>query len=209
MKIIDLTYTYRQGMTGMSKWHPIITFERLAKLEDIGMNTSGTHMDAARHFIEEGYTIDETPLDLCVGDVTVVDVRHRGAGEQLQVSDLEQYELKERVLLCFGWGKHWANQKAFNTNFPTLILDVCRYMLNCGVRLIGMDIPSPDCQPREGEEHFPVHKLMLSNRIILVETLANTDQIDFNAQYTFAALPLKLEGLDASPCRVILIKKEG
>lgn len=217
MKIIDLTYTYKQGMTGMSKWHPVITFERLAKLEEIGMNTSsillgshiGTHMDAARHFIEGGYPINETPLERCVGDVTVVDVRHRGPGEQLQVSDLEKYDLKERVLLCFGWGKHWEDQKAFNTNFPTLSLESCRYMLDHGVKLVAMDIPSPDRQPKEGEERFPVHKLMLANRVIFVEALANTDQIDFNTQYEFVALPLKLEGLDASPCRVILMEKEG
>ena len=134
---------------------------------------------------------------------------HQGAGEQLQVSDLEQYDLKERVLLCFGWGKHWGDQKAFNTNFPTLSLEACQYMLDHGVKLIAMDIPSPDRQPREGEERFPVHKLMLRSRVIFVEALANTDQIDFNAQYEFVALPLKLEGLDASPCRAILMEKEG
>lgn len=217
MKIIDLTYPYKPGMTGMSKWHPVVAFERLGKLEEIGMNTSsillgshiGTHMDAACHFIEGGYSIDETPLDCCVGDVTILDVRHRGAGEQLQVADLEKHKLKERVLLCFGWGKHWEDKARYNSNSPTLSLEACRYMLNCGVKLIAMDIPSPDCQPKEGDERFPVHKLMLNHRIIFVEALANTDQIDFNTQYELVALPLKLEGVDASPCRVILIEKEA
>ncbi|BDF72360.1 cyclase [Oscillospiraceae bacterium] len=215
MKIIDLSHTYRPGMTGMSKWHPVVEFRRMGKLEEIGMNTSSillgshiaTHMDAASHFIPGGYSIEATTLERCVGEVTVVDVRHRGKGDCLRVADLEPYQLKPRVLLCFGYCKYWADQAQYNVNYPYIGMEAAQYLLDKGVELVAMDIPSPDRPPAEGEERFPVHKLMLSHNIIFVEALANTQAVDFSARYTLVALPLKLEGVDASPCRVILIEK--
>jgi len=214
MKIIDLTILYRNGMTGMSKWHPVVEMKRMGKLEEIGLNTSsillgshiGTHMDAASHFFEDGYSIEDTPLSACIGDVTIVDVRHRGRGEKLLVEDLETYNLKERVLLCFGWGQYWNTDRYLDA-FPYLDLDAAKYMYEHGVKLVAMDIPSPDRPPKDETTKYEIHKYMLKREVIFVESLIHTDQIDFSKEYSFVALPLRLEGTDASPCRVILIEK--
>ncbi len=214
MNIIDMTITYENGMTGMSRYHPIVEFKRLGKIEEIGLNTSsimlgshiGTHMDAARHFYESGYSIEDTPLEKCVGDVSIVDVRHRGQGDCLQVEDLQKYKLKERVLLYFGWAEYWGTEE-YLRGFPYLDLEAAKYMWEHGVKLIAMDTPSPDTQPRGDGKEYEIHKFMLKNNVIFVESLINTDQIDLNKKYDFIALPLKLSGVDASPCRAILIEK--
>lgn len=214
MKIIDMTITYENGMTGMSRYHPIVNIERLGKFEEIGRNTSsillgshlGTHMDAQSHFIEDGYTIENVPLEFCMGDVTIVDVRHRKKGDRLFKEDLEKYPLKERVLLLFGWDSLWKTD-GYLDGFPSFDIEAARYMYDCGVKLVAMDTPSPDSPPVGGLPEYEIHKFMLDKEMILVESLVNTCQIDLDKDYYFIALPLKLTGCDASPCRAVLIEK--
>jgi arylformamidase len=214
MKIIDMTITYENGMTGMSKYHPVTEFKRLGKIEEIGRNTSsillgshiGTHMDAPSHFIRDGYTIEDTPIESCIGDVTVVDARHRGKGDRLRVEDLRQYELKERVLLVFGWSKYWKTGD-YLQEFPYIDSEAAQYMWENGVKLIAMDTPSPDTQPKDEATAYKIHKFMLKKNVIFVESVINTDQIDFSKDYCLIALPLKLDKVDASPCRVVLIER--
>ena len=219
MKIIDLTHTYRPGMTGMSKWHPVVTFTQLAHIEEVNMNTSsillgshiGTHMDAACHQIIGGYSVEATPLEYCVGDVTIVDATHRGQEEGgcLQVCDLEKYDLKQRVLVNFGYSKYYKDPEKYNKGYPYISMDAAKYMLEKGVKLVAMDTCSVDPPASETPGHpFPVHKYTMQYGMIFVEALDHTDEIDPSKEYEFVALPLKLQGVDGSPCRVILIEKE-
>ncbi|MBQ5952043.1 MAG: cyclase family protein [Lachnospiraceae bacterium] len=219
MKVLDLTFTYKAGMTGMSKWHPVVTFEKFATIPEVGMNTSSlllgshiaTHMDAAKHFYDDMYTIDQTPLEKCIGDVTIVDLRDKPERSEITAADLAKYELKERILLLTGWSRYFrTDTQRYNTQYPFLSLEAAQYCPDHGVKLIAMDIPSPD-QPASmapPERKFEIHHLMLKNEVIFVEALAHTDLIDPAKTYEFIALPLKLEGLDASPCRVVLLEKE-
>ena len=62
--------------------------------EEIGMIThTGTHMDAPRHSgaLSEGRparTIDQIPLEWCLSDGVVLDLRHKRPGEFITVEDL-------------------------------------------------------------------------------------------------------------------------
>lgn len=214
MRIIDLTITYENGMTGQSKYHPVVEIKRLGKFEEIGRNTSsallgthiGTHMDAPYHFIENGNTIDNIDLNLCIGDVTIVDVRHRGVGDCLNVEDLKGYKLKSIVLLYFGWNKY-LNTPQYNDRYPYITIEAANHMVDAGVKVIAMDIPSPDGKPKGDDQDFIVHRVLLKKEIIFVESLINTEAIDFKKEYTFVALPIKLYKTDAAPCRAILIEK--
>lgn len=214
MKLIDMTITYKNGMKGMSKWHPVVKMERMAKLEEIGMNTSslllgshiGTHMDAASHFIEGGYTIDQTPLENCIGEVTVVDLTFMEQGDAVKIENLKEYDLKPRIYLKFGWDR-FIGQDKYNENFPYLTEEAAEYMLEKGVKLIAMDTLNLEKTPALEGKKFIIHKTLLAANVILVEALVNSEKIDCSKTYDLIALPLKLDGLDASPCRVVMIER--
>src|ERR1700730_7456200 len=82
MKIIDLSLSIEEGMmTFPTSWHPVVEITILGRHGIEGRETRklvlgthiGTHADAPRHFIPNGRTIDEVPLDVLIGPATVAD----------------------------------------------------------------------------------------------------------------------------------------
>lgn len=212
MNIIDLTYDYVSGLKGPSVNHPTVKIERMAHWEEKGFNTTsilvgshlGTHMDAAFHFNPNGFTIEETDLTRCIGDVTIIDARSIGV-RALTAADLQDVELKERVIVRFGWSKYWNTDK-FNDVWPTISEEAARYMAGKGVKLIAVDTISPDPKNQgPGTSHF--HEYWLGQQLIIIENLNIPDELRLDGEYMFYALPLRIKGADGSPCRAILIEK--
>ena len=83
-KVIDLCFPIYEGMqTFSSRNHPFTEISQLARhgIENretrkltIGSHT-GTHIDAPRHFIPNGNTIDKINLDNLVGDFSIADLK--------------------------------------------------------------------------------------------------------------------------------------
>ena len=76
------------------------------------------------------------------------------------------------------------------------------------MKLMVVDTPSPDCAAKDYPEDFQVHKSLFPRGVTFVELVVNTNSINFSSEYRLTALPLKLQGLDGSPCRVILTAEE-
>lgn len=215
MNIIDLTHPCFPGQTAGSPGnHPVVTFKTMAEYETAGFHTSslllgshlGTHMDAQTHFIPDGKSIDQVPLDLCMGDITIADFRNFSPGQRVETEDLKNLAVTERMMLVFGWSRFYGTPQ-YSKNWPCLSLNAAKYLAGNGVRLIATDVMSLDPKARGLADDFPVHKYMLKHGIIFVESLANTHQMDCSRNYYFIALPLKLQGLDGAPCRAVLILK--
>ncbi len=214
MNILDLTRTYENGqIAGNPKRHPIVILERMGKIEKDGLNTSkiilgshtGTHMDAPRHFIVDGETIDNLDLSRCVGDVVLIDFRRFEPGDVVKLEDVESLRLGERMLFAFGW-ERFADDVQKKNKWPYFSLEAAEYLADNGVRLIATDLPSPDACPTCSPTDFEVHRSLLRKDVTFVESLVNIEQIDFNKTYALIALPLKARGLDGAPCRVVLVK---
>ena len=82
MKIIDLSLPIEEGMmTFPTHWHPVVEVTVLGRHGIEGRETrkivlgthTGTHADAPRHFIPNGGTIDEIPLEILIGPASVAD----------------------------------------------------------------------------------------------------------------------------------------
>lgn len=73
-----------------------------------------------------------------------------------------------------------------------------RRLLAAGVRLVGIDADSIEA---EGADH-PVHRLLLGAGAVIVENLDLTGVRP--GEYELVCLPLRLEGADGAPARVIL-----
>ena len=217
-RLVDLTYPIHEGMTTfMTHWHPVVEITQLGRhgIENretrklvLGTHT-GTHCDAPSHFIPGGQTVDAIPLDTLVGPASVVDFTDSQPGRELEVADFER-ELgdprPERVLMRFDWSDNWGTM-AYYTDHPFISQDAARWLVERGVRLLGMDTPMPD-DPKNGwrsELDSPVHKILLGNGVILIEYLCNLRELR-SREVEFVALPLKVLDGDGAPARCVAIE---
>lgn len=213
MSIIDLSMTIdNECMTCNAPWHEKVSVERLGLLSEVGRNTSkfrlgshtATHMDAPLHFFEDTFGIDNIDLTKCVGTVTCVDLRNKKTGTTVSLNDIKDITVTERMLFVFGWYEWWKTDNYYK-NFPYFEEDAIRYLVESGMKFIALDTPSPDDGSAiQKKDDSPMHKILLEKEIVIVEYLCNTDKIDFAKKYEIIALPLKIQGADGSPARVIL-----
>ena len=80
------------------------------------------------------------------------------------------------------------------------------WLLDMGIKCYTTDCPSVD--PLGSKTHDN-HNILLPNEIPIVENLANLDLLEGRPDITFLAFPLKLESLEASPCRAVSITDKG
>jgi kynurenine formamidase len=159
----------------------------------------GTHMDAPYHFIHNGRTIDQVALAQCAGPALLLDMRHKRPNDEIRRPDLEPFEpqLREtgRVVFHTGWYHRWGLGEFFD-DFPVLTGDAARFLVGCGILLVGLDTPSLDRTP------FEAHQALLGSGAVIIENLTNLDAIRCNP-FHLIALPLSLTGREASPVRAI------
>lgn len=156
-------------------------------LSQISMSVhSGTHLDAPLHFCEDGKSIDNIRLNTFLGKCTVISVSGILTGEDME--RLLPY-CKRRVLF-HGEGKTFISHSA------AIVLAASR------VVLVGTDAPS--IAPSFDEEK--THRELARSGIIILENL-NLSAID-DGEYDLCAFPIKLGGLEAAPCRAIILEQE-
>ncbi|MFQ5717370.1 MAG: cyclase family protein, partial [Nitrospinales bacterium] len=106
------------------------------------------------------------------------------------------------------WSRRYA-EPDFYSRSPFLSRECCRWLVEKGVRVLGMDTPSPDnpADDREAKVDSPNHKILLGGGASLVEYLCNLDQIT-SARVELIALPIKIQGGDGAPARVVAVEYE-
>ncbi len=163
----------------------------------LGTHT-GTHLDAPRHFIPGGRTIDQLDLDVLVGVCRVVEVINTEG--PLSRTDLEHVELHpgERLLLKTR-NSQQPLAPTFTPDFVALDSSGADYICELGVRVVGIDGPSIDAWDA-GD--FPSHKRLLGADILILENLVLRHVVP--ASYGLIAVPLNLIGADGCPIRALL-----
>ncbi|MGI9141045.1 MAG: cyclase family protein [Gemmatimonadaceae bacterium] len=165
----------------------------------LGSHT-GTHVDAAKHFFDDGQPVDQLPLDALIGRATVLefpdDVMQIGAKEL----DGQPVEGVQRVLLKTR-NSALLEQAEFAKDYTFLAPDGAELLADKGVVLVGIDYLSIE-QFRSG--HHRTHRTLLQRRIVIVEGL----QLGGIAPgvYDFICLPLRITGLDGAPARAVLLE---
>jgi arylformamidase len=156
----------------------------------------GAHTDAPSHYAREGKGISERPLDRYLGPCQVVSVPI-GRGERIRPEHVAVPITAPRVLLRTGT---FPDPERWNSDFASLSPELVHFLADRGVVLVGIDTPSIDLQD---------DKALLSHTAVAARDLAVLEGIVLDGvpdgAYTLIALPLKLEGADASPVRAVLV----
>lgn len=157
---------------------------------------SGTHVDAPRHFSDSGLTVDQIPLGLLVGKALVVEISGVTA---IGRRELERLRIKgvERLLLKTDNSELW-NERQFSHDFAALSVEGARFLLEAGVKLIGIDYLSIEGMEGDGE----VHRMLLDGGVVILEGVNLAEVAP--GEYELICLPLKIEGGDGAPVRALL-----
>jgi arylformamidase len=160
---------------------------------------TGTHADAARHFFDDGQTVDKIPLERLIGPALLLsfgdDVRSVGAAE-LRAHDIKG---QTRILLRTR-NSAFLSQKEFVKDYTYLAPDGAQYLVDKGVELVGIDYLSIE-QFHSG--HHRTHRTLLERLVVIVEGLDLS--VPPPGEYQFICLPLRIEGCDGAPARAVLI----
>jgi arylformamidase len=158
---------------------------------------SGTHVDAPYHFLADGRTVDQLPLEILIGKARVAFVAAR---DKIERDDLEALNLRDdiRVLLKTRMSGQ-LRVAEFQEDFVYLTPDAATYLVQAGIKLVGIDYLSVEkFQSRD----FAAHHALLGAGVVVVEGL------DLSAaepgEYDMTCLPLRIAGADGSPARVVL-----
>lgn len=157
----------------------------------------GSHCDAPSHYHAQGQTIDQRPLDRYLGPAQVLTVTVP-AGTRLHPRDLPGPIRAPRVLLRTDSHR---DPQVWQTDFVALSAELVDFLAGQGVLLIGVDTPSVDLAEDKGlEAHHAIHR----HDLAILEGIVLTGVND--GLYTLVALPLRLEGAEAAPCRAVLVE---
>ena len=212
MTFVDLSYPLSSN-TPLFPGTPCVELESIERTEDPpptgrrSLNVTrlsmvvhtGTHMDAPFHFFPSGLTIDQMPLEQCMGPASLLKLTDLATGSEIDLTAVpglkDKLSRTRKLILNTGWARHWGSPRYF-TDHPRISAESAAFLVDCGINLIGVDMPSVDRPP------FPAHLALLGNGIAIVENLTNLDAIDAD-EFQLTVLPLKLMGRDASPVRAI------
>ncbi len=210
MRVIDLSRSIDNEMPGVD-----ISVAKRLQVEGWNATTlslyshCGTHMDAPRHFLPDGRTIDQQDLRECVGIATMVDLTPVSPRQLIDVDDLgtlvETIRPGARLLFRTDWSKRYGTPE-YRDGLPRISLSLARWLVEKRVALIGVEPPSV-ADVNDIDELTQVHQTLFRGHVLIVEGLVNLDQIQ-SATFDFIALPLKIADGDGCPVRAIAIQRD-
>lgn len=206
MTYYDISVPLRPGMPIWPGNPPIETTRHLSiERGDVANATvlrtdvhCGTHVDAPEHFVAGGARIDEIDLDPLLGPAVVVDA---GDADRVDAGLLDAAPIPHgttRLLIRTSDSGGWASEPAFREDFVALTADASQWVVDRGIRLIGIDYLSV----QRFEDGPATHQILLRAGVLILEG------IDLGAvapgPYELICLPVKLAGGEAAPARAIL-----
>lgn len=202
--MIDITMPLRHGMTHYPG-DPDIVFETVLDLR-LGARVnvkrysfgshSGTHVDAPYHLLADGKKTDELPVDFFIGRAKVFAFDSDISEAQLKGLDIKADEI---VLLKTPNSSRLLD--AYDPNHACLLPCAAQRLADIGVRAVGID-----CLSIESDAALPVHRLLLSAGIPIIEGL-DLSKAETGA-YRMTAMLMRIEGSDGAPIHAILEKDE-
>ena len=210
VRAVDLTHAFANGMP-VFPGLPDPAFEPIASVEDDGyamtsyrmLNHIGTHVDAPAHQIAGGDTLDEIGLERLVTDAVTIDVSHRDPHGPVTLAELEpdigRVQAGDIVLFYSNNARNYGTD-AYWTGWSYPDADAARALIERGVSAVGFDGPSAD--PVDSTT-FDLHRVWLGAGRMILENVANLDQLPARAQIVVA--PMKVAAANGAPARIFAL----
>lgn len=206
MDWIDLSLDLEQGIP-VYPGDPAFSRQAFLTHEQDGLQASilsmschtGTHLDAPRHFLADGVTIDQLPIDRLIGPAFVADLAWiPGRLLDLDELDLSGMQDGDMLILATGWDSR-AGCECYYQDIPCFAPGSSQWLIQKGIRVLGLDLPTV-VEASQPTDPALMHRLLLGHEIIIIESLARLTPLA-GQRIWLHAVPLRLVGSDGSPVR--------
>jgi kynurenine formamidase len=233
MMIPKIQYcTHQEGAEQMKLFFPGIVPEKDLPngkgwaVEFLTLSThSGTHLDAPWHYHptmdggQKAFTIDEIPLEWCVGPGVKLDFRHFPDGYQVSAKDMAEacgalgYVPKEGDIVLVNTGADaWWGKPEYLVKGCGMGREATLWLTERGVRVVGTDAwswdrPLPFTAEEFSKTHDPAiiwegHFAGIEKGYCHIEKLTNLDKLPARG-FTFFCFPVKIKGASAGWIRAV------
>ena len=226
---------HEEGAQSMLPFFPGLKKEQLPDgagwaVEDMTLSShTGTHLDAPYHFHptmnkgERAITIDEVPLEWCMGNGVVIDFYDKPSGYVCTVEDLKEklnemkYTIRpgDIVLVHTKAPDHWGTAR-YLAEGCGIGREATIWLTEQGVKVVGTDAWSWDAPLGSEAERFSRekdpsiiwegHKAGMDCVYCHYEKLANLDRLPPYG-FEFIGFPVKIQGASAGWARPVAILK--
>ena len=171
---------------------------------------SGTHIQGPHYFLEFGNQIADFPLSSFEGVALLIDIEKRGVDtnrDDLATKLGTDSVSNEILVLRTG---HMEEIIASGSNDPMkrpgLSLDAAAYLAeDCGVKMIAIDSIGVESR---ATENYEVNRFLCEKKVLLLEGLINLKEVK-SRRFFLEAFPLKIRGVEGTPCRAIIKEPIG
>jgi len=187
----------------------------------------GSHVDAPYHYGSQSEEkaskkIEDLPLEWCYGPGVVLDFTHMKYPQVIHKDDVVvalkkiDYQLKPMdIVLIRTDGDKLLGTPEYVTHYVGMAPDAVEYILDCGVKMlgidtIGLDRPCPDMfkeflQTKDKSKLWPSHFLGRKREYAHMERLGNFGAIPKPYGFTVSCLPVRVKDAGAGWSRVVAI----
>lgn len=160
----------------------------------------GAHADAPSHYCAEGKDISTVSLHPYLGRCQVITVeiprRQRIYPTHIAHVTIQAQRVLFRTL-------SFPNPDVWNCDFNSLSPELLEMLASKGVILVGIDTPSVDPDDSANPTALEAHLSLARHKMAVLEGILLEHVPD--GFYTLLALPLRLQGAEASPVRAVLL----
>ena len=203
--IYDVSLTLKNGMIAYPGDTEFLS-ENLKSIEQgddynisklVMSSHTGTHIDAPRHFLRDGVTVDEIQPKRLMGRVRVVYIKDPEIG----LKELKDLNIRkgENILFKTTNSSLWKDMR-FHEDFTSLTIEAAQYLADIRVNIVGIDYLS--IETYKSPQNL-VHKYLLNAGIIIIEGL-DLSRVN-EGKYELICAPLKMSEGNGAPARVFLI----
>jgi arylformamidase len=205
MKLIDITVPVEAAVPVYPGNTPFTleAIKRVARGDSSNVSTihmsvhSGTHVDAPRHFFDDGPGVEGLPLEMLMGRARVIELTTR---KGIVPEDFAGLDLSEdvRLLIKTANSRLWGSPE-FHTDYVGVTEAGAKFLVERGVKVVGVDYLSVEQFKTPGA---PAHHVLLGGGTIVIEGL-NLRDVEPGI-YDMICLPLRIVGSDGAPARILL-----
>lgn len=206
MKLIDVSVPLDAALASYPNNLPfsLEPVKRLARGDSSNVSAlhmsahTGTHVDAPRHFYDEGTGTEALALDMLIGRARVIELEDARGG--VAAEHLRHFDLSEdiRLLIKTSNSRLWGDPE-FHKDYIGVTESGARFLVDHGIKVVGVDYLSVEVFKTPGA---PAHHVLLAGGTIVIEGL-NLRDVDAGV-YEMICLPLRVVGSDGAPARVVL-----
>lgn len=186
---------------------------------------TATHLDAPWHYGpmvagDAARTIDDIPLEWCVGDAVILDLTGKEPRSEISQADIEHaiddldHSLSpgEIVIIETGADAMWGTPE-YLTEFPGMGAAATKYLVNQGIRVIGTDAYGFDkpfiemgrrfVATGDSSELWPAHLAGRDVEYCQIEKMANLAALPRRTNIPLVAFPVKIQDASAGWVRPV------